>query len=84
MFSTVVRGGKAFSAKQKLTELETRIFRLKAMEKRLSKKSNSYELIKNSVENINSLPSKNYKQATTEIEKKINSEVRRKKKDLTF
>ena len=33
MFSTAVRGGKAFAAKQKLRELKKRIFRLKALEK---------------------------------------------------
>ena len=33
MFSTTVRGGKAFAAKQKLRELKKRIFRLKALEK---------------------------------------------------
>ena len=38
MFSTAFRGGKAFAAEQKLRELKKRIFRLKAMEKRLLKK----------------------------------------------
>ena len=59
MFLTAVRGGKAFVAEQKLRELKKRVFRLKAMEKRLSKKQNLYEIIKNSVENMNSLPSAN-------------------------
>ena len=40
MFSAAVRGGKAFAAEQKLKEVKKRIFRLKAMEKRLSKKQN--------------------------------------------
>ena len=40
MFSAAFRGGKAFAAKQKLREMKKRIFRLKAMEKRLSKKQN--------------------------------------------
>ena len=40
MFSAAVRGGKAFAAEQKLKEKKKRIFRLKAMEKRLSKKQN--------------------------------------------
>ena len=38
MFSTAVRGEKGFATKQKLRELKKRTFRLKAMEKRLSKK----------------------------------------------
>ena len=46
MFSTAVRGGKAFAAKQKLRELKKRIFRLKAMEKKLSKKINPNEIKK--------------------------------------
>ena len=38
MFLTAVRGGKSFAAEQKLRELKRIIFRLKAIEKRLSKK----------------------------------------------
>ena len=38
MFSTAVRGGKTFAAEQKLRQLKKRISRLKAIEKRLSKK----------------------------------------------
>ena len=39
------------------------------MEKRLSKKINPYEIIKKSVDNMNSLPSGKYKQTPNEIEK---------------
>ena len=46
MFSATARGGKAFAAKQKLRELKKRIFRFKAMEKRLSKKPKPFEIIK--------------------------------------
>ena len=38
MFSTAVRGGKAFATEQKLRELNKTIFRLKAMEKGCRKK----------------------------------------------
>ena len=38
MFLTAVRDGKSFAAEQKLRELKKIIFRLKAIEKRLSKK----------------------------------------------
>ena len=61
MLSTTARGGKAFEAKQKLRQSKKRIFRLKAMEKRLSKKINPYRIIKMSVDNMSSLPSAKYK-----------------------
>ena len=37
MFSTNMRGGKAFAAEQKLRELKKIIFRLKALKKNLQK-----------------------------------------------
>ena len=83
MFSTAVRSGKAFAAKQKLRELKKRIFRLKAMVKRLSKKMNPYEIIKKSVHDMNSLPSAKYKQTPNEIEKNsLNSEASKKRFSL--
>ena len=46
------------------------------MKKRLSKKPNPYEIIKKSVDNMNSLPSAKYKQTPNEIEKNsLNSEA---------
>ena len=39
MFSTAVRGGKAFAAKQKFKELKKRILRLKVLEKKNFKKN---------------------------------------------
>ena len=76
MFSTVVRGGKAFAAEQKLRELKKITFRLKAMRKRLSKKSKPYQIIRKSFDNMNSLPSTKYKQTPNEIEKNsLNSEA---------
>ena len=69
IFSTAVRGGKAFSAEQKLRELKKRIFSLKTMEKRLPVKPNPYKIIKKSVDTMNSLPSAKYKQTPNEIEK---------------
>ena len=76
MFSTAVRGGKAFAAEQKLRELIKRNFRLKAMRKTLLKKPNPYEIMKKSVDNANSLPSAKYKQTPNGIEKNLlNSET---------
>ena len=42
IFLTAVRVGKPFAAEQKLRELKKRIFKLKAMQKTLSKKQNPY------------------------------------------
>ena len=69
MFLTTFRCGKAFSVEQKQRELKKIIFRLKAMEKSLSKKPNSYKKINKSVENMNSLPSGKDKQTPNEAEK---------------
>ena len=69
MFPTAVRVGKAFAVGQKLRELKKGIFRLKAMEKTLSKKQNLCEIMKKSIENMNSLPSSKYKQTLNEIGK---------------
>ena len=59
--------GKAFAAEQELRELKKRIFRLKALKKIVSKRISPYEIIKKSVDNMNSLPK--YKQIPNEIEK---------------
>ena len=39
MFWTAIRGGKTFSAEQKIRELKKRIFRLKSLEKSCQKKA---------------------------------------------
>ena len=67
MFLKTVRCGKAFVVEQKQRELKKIIFRLKAMEKRLPKKTNTYKIINKSVENMNSLPSGKYNQTPNEI-----------------
>ena len=80
MFLTAVRGGTAFAVEQKLRELKKRIFRLKVMEKRLSKKQNPYEIIRKSVEIMNILRSVKYKQTPNEIKKNLlNSEASRER-----
>ena len=63
-----VRGGKTFAAKQKVRELKKIIFRLKTLEKKVSKQISPFE-IKKSVDNMNSLPTAKYKQIPNEIEK---------------
>ena len=78
MFSTAATSRKVLPVEQKLRKLKKRIFRLKAMEKRLPKKQNPYEIIRKSIENMNSLPSAKYKQAPDEIEQSpLNSEASR-------
>ena len=69
MFSTLVNRGKAFAAKQKLKELKKRIFRLKALAKKISKRINPYEIIKKSVDNMNSQLTRKCKQVLNDIEK---------------
>ena len=61
MFSTAVRGGKAFAAKQKLRELKKRISKLLALQRNSKTKLKSPNLIiQKAVENMNSLPTAKY------------------------
>ena len=84
MFSTAVRGGKAFAVEQKLRELKKSISKLKATEKNPSKKINMYQIITKFVENMNSLPTAKYKHIPNDIENKIlNSEVDRERFNFT-
>lgn len=69
MFSTAVTGEKPFAEKQKLREPKKRIFRFKALEKKVSKRISPYEIIKKFVDNMNSLPTAKYKQVTNDIKK---------------
>ena len=46
MLLTAVTGGKAFAAEQKLRELKKRIFRFKALKKKVLKRISPYEIIK--------------------------------------
>ena len=71
-----IRDGKAFAAKQKLRELKKRIFRFKALEKRLLQNPKPYEMMEKPVDNMNNLPFAKYKQTPNEIEKdSLNSEA---------
>ena len=64
-----MRGGKAYATKQILRKLKKRIFRLKALEKKIKKdkRTNSYEITKKSVGNMNSLPTAKYKQISNDV-----------------
>ena len=80
MFSTLVRGGKSFAAEQKLRELKKRIFRLKALEKKISKRVNPYQIIRKLVGNMKSQPTTKYKQVPNDTEKNtLSSEASRER-----
>ena len=57
MFSTSIRGGKAFAAEQKIRELKTRISKLKGQKLKISPK----KIIEISTKNMNNQPSKRSK-----------------------
>ena len=76
----VVKGGKTFAAEQKLRKLKKRIFRLKTLNKKVSKRISPYKIIKKSVDNMNSLPKAKYKQISSEIENNtLSSQANRKR-----
>ena len=66
MFSTTLRGGKAFAAEQKIRESKTRISKLNMQKLKISPK----KIIELSVANMNIQPSKKYGLPPDEIEKK--------------
>ena len=70
MFSTRLRGGKAFAAEQKIRELKKVIFKTKRRYKLKKKKINSREIIKKAVENLNRINSEKYGLSPDIIEKK--------------
>ena len=71
MFSTAVRGGKAFAAEQKLRELKKRLSRLLVLQRNSKTKLKSPNiLIQKAVENMNSLPTAKYGVEPDKIEKR--------------
>ena len=66
MFSTFVRGGKAFAAEQKIRELKTRVAKLNGQKLKISPK----KIIEMSTTNMNIQPSKKYGFSPEEVEKK--------------
>ena len=72
MFTTSVRGGKAFAAEQKIRELKTRISKLNAQKLKIS----STKIILNSAINMNNVPGEKYRLTPEEIEKKSISNER--------
>ena len=71
MFSTAVRGGKAFATEQKLRELKKRLSRLLVLQRNSKTKLKSQNiLIQKAVENMNSLPTAKYGVEPGKIEKR--------------
>ena len=66
MFSSSLRGGKAFAAEQKIRELKTRIAKLAGQKLKISPK----KIIEMSTVNVNIQPSKKYGFSPEEVEKK--------------
>ena len=66
MFSTSLRGGKAFAAEQKIRELKTRIAKLNIQKLKISPK----KIIETSTANMNIQPSKKYGFSLEEVEKR--------------
>ena len=64
MFTSSVRGGKAFAAKQKLMELKTRISKLHAQKLKMS----PTKIIENSILNMNLMKSLKYGMSAEEVE----------------
>ena len=64
MFSTSLRGGKAFTAEQKIRELKTRISKLKGQKLKITRK----KIIEISTKNMNIQPSKKYGLSPKEVE----------------
>ena len=70
MFSTRIRGGKAFTAEQKIRELKKIIFKTKNTYKLSKKKINSKKIVQKAVENLNKTNSEKYGLPPEVIEKK--------------
>ena len=72
MFTTSVRGGKAFAAEQKIRELKTRIAKLNAQKLKIS----LTKIILSSVSNMNNTLNKKYGLISEEFEQKSLSNER--------
>ena len=66
MFTSSVRGGKAFAAEQKIRELKTRVSKLKAQKLKISPS----KIVQNSTLNMDLMKSVKYGLSPEEIEKR--------------
>ena len=77
MFTTSLRGGKAFAAEQKIKELKSRISKLRAISSKQKAKIPAVTIIKQSAENMNNIKKEKYGISPNVIKEKFLS---RKKK----
>ena len=71
MFSTKIRGGKAFAAEQKIREFKKILFRSKRLHKSIkTSRLDAKKLIRNAVQNMNNTNSQKYELSPNTIEKK--------------
>ena len=70
MFSTRVRGGKAFAAEQKITEFKKLLLKIKAIYKKNKMKFKPIEIIKKATANMNKTKSTKYQTEPEEVERK--------------
>ena len=70
MYSTKIRGGKAFAAEQKIREFKKILFRIKRFHKLTeTSRLDAKKLIRNAVQNMNNTNSQKYELAPNTIEK---------------
>ena len=60
MFTTSLKGGKEFTAEQKIRELKSRISKLKAISEKTKDNMPAVTVIKQSAENMNDVKSERY------------------------
>ena len=76
MFTTSIKGGKAFAAEQKIKELKSRIAKLKAISNKNKAKIPPATIIRQSAENMNNVKIQKYGMSPNDIEKKSLSSER--------
>ena len=70
MFITSLRGEKAFTAKQKIRDLKSRVSKLKATSDKTKAKIPAVTIVKQSAENMNNVKSKKYGIRPNDVEEK--------------
>ena len=74
MFSTKLRGGKAFAAEQKIREFKKLLLKMKTLFKKSSKRLKPNEVIKKVTTNLNKTKTEKYQMEPEEVEKKALSD----------
>ena len=69
MFSTKLRGGKAFAAEQKIREFKKLLLKMKTLFKKSSKRLKPNEVIKKVTTNLNRTKTEKYQMEPEEVEK---------------